>query len=144
MKKVWVFFYGTFMCARVLKQYGINCDITYPAKVSGYALSIRPRVNLQKDVDSNCYGGVAHVDNSELADLYREVHKTFGHIYYPYPILAEMKDGSFRQALCFISEQFDAGSPDAKYIDEMIQCAKEMEAPEGYLVHIDSFRKSDQ
>lgn len=141
MNDVWVFFYGTFMSARVLKQHGINCEKTYPAKVSGYSLSIKPRVNLEKSTEHNCYGGLALVRHNELTELYSKVHKMFGQVYYPYPVMAEMDNGLFRQALCFISEEFDFGEPELDYINEMNQCANEMNAPRSYILHIESFRK---
>ena len=129
------------MSAKVLKQHGISCDETYPAKVSGYSLVIRPRVNLVKRFESTSYGGLAFVKHNELANLYQKVFETFDHLYSPYPILAEMPDGLFRQALCFISEEFDAGDPDPLYIDEMIQCANEMNAPRSYIDYIASFKE---
>ncbi len=141
MSKVWVFFYGTFMSAKILKQHGLSCDRTYPAKVSGYSLVIQPRVNLLKKSETNSYGGLALVEHRELASLYQKVQETFGHVYSPYPVLAEMPDGLFRQALCFISEEFNCGDPDPSYIDEMILCAKEMDAPKSYITHIETFRK---
>lgn len=140
MSKVWVFFYGTFMSAKILRQHGLYCGKSYPAKVSGYSLTIRPRVNLLKRSESTSYGGLALVEHSELASLYQRIQETFGHVYSPYPVLAEMPDGVFRQALCFISEEFNSGDPDPSYIDEMIQCANEMEAPESYIAHIESFK----
>ena len=141
MSRVWVFFYGTFMSAKILRQHGLSCDKTYPAKVSGYSLVIQPRVNLIKRSESNSYGGLALVKHSELASLYQRVHETFGHVYSPYPVMAEMDDGLFRQALCFISEEFNSGDPAPSYIDEMIQCANEMNAPESYISHIASYKK---
>ncbi len=33
MEKVWVLFYGTFMSARILREYGIECEETIPASV---------------------------------------------------------------------------------------------------------------
>ncbi|BHH82363.1 gamma-glutamylcyclotransferase family protein [Desulforhopalus sp. 52FAK] len=141
MNDVWVFFYGTFMSARILKQHGINCEKTYPAKVSGYSLSIKPRVNLERSAEHNCYGGLALVRHNELTELYTKVHQTFGQAYYPYPVMAEMDNGLFRQALCFISEEFDFGDPEPDYINEMNQCANEMNAPRSYILHIESFRK---
>jgi hypothetical protein len=45
-KRVWIFFYGTFMDASVLKGQGINSPAVIPARISGYELYIRPRVNL--------------------------------------------------------------------------------------------------
>lgn len=141
MSKVWVFFYGTFMSARVLRHHGLDCEITYPAKLAGYSLSILPRVNLIKNTEAFSYGGLAFIEQSALAQLYDEVQKTFGFIYYPQPILAEMPDGLVRLALCFISEEFSDGEPDPAYINEMIQCATEMQVPESYILHIKSFGK---
>jgi hypothetical protein len=141
MSDVWVFFYGTFMSARVLKQHGINCEKTYPAKVPGYSLAIKPRVNLERSAEHNCYGGLALVNHSELTDLYRKVHEMFGQVYYPYPVMAEMDNGLLRQALCFISEEFDCGAPEPDYLNEMTQCANEMNVPVSYIMHIESFRK---
>ena len=139
MNKVWVFFYGTFMSAKVLKQHGIDCEKTYPAKVSGYFLTIKPRVNLVKSLDENVFGGLALVEHNELENLYKTVKENFGQTYFPYPVFAEMPDGLFRQALCFISESFDCGNPEPSYIQEMIKCAKEMNAPESYISHVASF-----
>lgn len=141
MGKVWVFFYGTYMSAKILRQYGLSCDTTYPAQVSGYTLEIQPRVNLVKNSESNSHGGLALVDHVELKNLYQNVRDTFGQTYWPYPVLAETPDGLIRQALCFISEPFSLGDPDSSYIDEMKECAKEMHAPESYILHIESFRK---
>jgi len=143
MSKVWVFFYGTFMSAEILRRHGLSCDKTYPAKVSGYVLVIQPRVNLLKNVESNSHGGLALVNHIELTNLYKNVRETFGQTYCPYPVLAEMPDGLFRPALCFISEPFNLGDPDSSYIDEMKECAREMRAPESYILHIESYRKTN-
>ncbi len=141
MSNVWVFFYGTFMSSKILKKHGIDCDETFPAKISGYSLSIRPRVNLTKSIDSNCFGGLAFIKHGQLTNLYQEVYKTFGQIYYPYPVLAELEDGSYRQSLCFISDPFDSGAPEQNYLTEMIECARQMKAPSNYIEHIRSFGK---
>jgi hypothetical protein len=141
MSKVWVFFYGTFMSATVLRHHGLDCDTTYPAKLAGYSLTIQPRVNLIKNAEAFSYGGLAVIEQSALANLYAEVHKSFGFIYYPQPILAETPDGLVRPALCFISEEFSEGEPVPEYINEMIKCAREMKAPENYISHIKSFGK---
>ena len=145
MNKVWVFFYGTFMSARVLRQHGIECNATHPARVSGYLLSIRPRVNLTQNRGSCVYGGMAFVSQNDIAALYDGLKEQFGIIYQPYPVMAELSDGSIRAALCFISSIITDDAPDNGYIDEMMICAREMHAPEIYLSHIDAFRtKAEQ
>jgi hypothetical protein len=75
MNKVWVFFYGTFMSARILKEHGICCDKTFSAKLSGYSLSIQPRVNLIKNQEATSFGGLALIEQEELANLYESVKK---------------------------------------------------------------------
>lgn len=141
MNKTWVFFYGTFMSARILREHGLVCDTTFPAKLSGYSLSIQPRVNLVKNPRATSYGGLALIEQEELVHLYDGVQKKYGHTYYPYPVLAEMSDGLLRLALCYVSEEFSCGNPESTYIDELVQCAREMNAPESYILHIESFRK---
>ena len=70
MKKVWVFFYGTFMSSSVLARNGIKCKKTHPAKISNYQLEIKPKVNLVKKENSISYGGLALVKSKQLKKLY--------------------------------------------------------------------------
>lgn len=139
--KVWVFFYGTFMSAEILQQSGINCSTTYPAHIEGFQLVIQPRVNLIKSNNTVTYGAVALVERLELSALYRKVEKQFSHTYFPYPVSAILSNDSRKLALCYISEPFNDGKPDPVYIDEMIQAAKQVGAPDHYLCHIESFKR---
>lgn len=139
MNKVWVFFYGTFMSAPVLRQYGIACDATYSARVSGYRLVIRPRVNLITEPETYAYGGIAKVSHADIASLYGALKEQFGIVYQPYPVLAQLLDGSVRAALCYISGNIPDADPDPAYIEEMIECAGAMQAPQSYQDHIRSF-----
>jgi hypothetical protein len=139
MHRTTVFFYGTFMSSRVLKEYGIQCDQTLPAKVSGYRLSIRPRVNLRPEPDAAAYGGLAEVTHSELASLYDDLRTTFGINYHPFPVLAELANGRFQPALCYLSFDIPDAPPDPGYVGALAECAKELSAPESYIQHILSF-----
>lgn len=141
LKKVWVFFYGTFMSADILQQSGINCSITHPAKIMGFQLVIQPRVNLIELKDGIVYGAVALVDQVELTALYQKVEKQFSHTYFPYPVSARLFNDSRKLALCFISEPFDNGMANPEYIAQMIQAAKQVGAPASYLDHIESFKQ---
>ena len=131
--KVWVFFYGTFMSARVLREHGIACDQTFPAKLNGYVLSIRPRVNLKPKSESAVYGGLALVSHEELSVLYDGLRQNFKIIYNPFAVLAELPDGSIRPTLCYISPDIPDADPCPSYVHELVKCAKEMQAPEGYI-----------
>ncbi|ASC72585.1 hypothetical protein XM38_035430 [Halomicronema hongdechloris C2206] len=140
MEKTWIFFYGTFMSAQVLRQHGIDCPETYAARLSGYALSIRPRVNLTPSPESWTYGGLAFISHGEIASLYEDLKQQFGIVYHPYPVVAELSDQTMRAALCFISPNIPDAAPDGSYVDELSKCAEEMGAPKSYIDHIQSFQ----
>ena len=142
MENVWVFFYGTFMSARILREYEIKCNKTIPAKLNGYELSVRPRVNLRINEHSVSYGGLAHISHTEISQLYRDLNEKFGITYYPYPVVAELVDGSLSPALCYLSFAIQNTLADPEYISELARCAIELEAPESYIDQIESFREA--
>jgi hypothetical protein len=142
MENVWIFFYGTFMSAKILREYGINCDTTIPARLKCYELSVQPRVNLKKNESGVSYGGLAHISHHEISRLYGELNDTFGITYYPYPVVVELADARQIPALCYISFDIQDSPADPKYIAELARCARELEAPEDYIDHIQSFRQS--
>ncbi len=139
MKSVWVFFYGTFMSARILREYGVDCEVPIPARLEGYELFIRSRANLRKSESSVAYGSLAQVSHQDLALLYGDLVDTFGITYDPYPVIAELADGSSRPALTYISLDLQDAPPDPEYVGAMARCAAELEAPEAYIDHIKSF-----
>jgi len=139
MHRTAVFFYGTFMSSRVLKEHGIACDLTLPAKLSGYRLSIRPRVNLHPQPDEAVYGGLAEVTHAELASLYDGLRTTFGINYHPFPVLAQLSNGHFQPALCYLSFDIPDAPPDSSYVRELAECAEQLSAPDSYIRHILSF-----
>jgi hypothetical protein len=139
MNNVWVFFYGTFMSGEILREYGITCKATIPAKLNGFELSIRPRVNLQKNSSSVSYGGLAHISPQDISLLYSDLTDKFGITYSPYPVITELADGSFRPALCYLSFDIQDSAAAPEYIDELARCAAELDAPAPYIEHIRSF-----
>ena len=142
MENVWIFFYGTFMSARILREYGIKCAATIPAKLHGYELSVRPRVNLRNDDTAVSYGGLAHISHLEIEQLYRDLNDRFGITYYPYPVFAELAGGSSKPALCYLAFAIEDSPADTSYVSELARCARELEAPESYIDYIKSFMKA--
>jgi len=139
MDKVWVFFYGTFMSAEILQKYGIHCEETIPAKLSGFELSIRPRVTLKKNASFVSYGGIAHISHADISQLYRELHDTFAITYYSYPVLVELGDEQYKPVLCYISFDIEDAPADPNYVIELAGCASRLGAPAIYIEHIKSF-----
>jgi len=130
------------MSARILRQHGINCNTTYPAKLNGYALSIRPRVNLTPSVTSTSYGGLALLSHLDIETLYSNLKRDFDIDYFPHPVIVELPDNSTRSALCYLCSEISDEAPNPEYINEMQICAKELDAPESYISHIKSFNES--
>ena len=139
MQKATVFFYGTFMSAHILREHGINCEVTRAAQLCGYELSIRPRVNLHRRPDCSVFGGLAEVTHRDLESLYGGLRDTFGVTYHPFPVLAQLADETFEPALCYLSQDIQDSSPDPSYVRSLAECAAKLSAPESYIQHILSF-----
>lgn len=139
MENVWVFFYGTFMSAKILREHGIDCVATTPVKLNGYELSVRPRVNLKKNESSVSYGGLAHLSHHDVSRLYGDLNDKFGITYYPYPVIVELSDGDSKLALCYISFDIQDSPAEPDYVNELARCATELGAPPVYIDRIKSF-----
>ena len=139
MESVPVFFYGTFMSPRILREHGIDCEATIPVKLDGYELSIRPRANLTKNESCVSYGGLAHISHRDISRLYSDLTDKFGITYYPYPVTVELSDGNSETALCYMSFDIQDSPADPDYVNELARCATELGAPAVYIGHIRSF-----
>lgn len=137
-KRVWVFFYGTFMDSAVLAANEIIAEAV-PARLHGYQLEIKNRANLIRTDRGVVYGSIAKLSHDELRKLYQKIQDTVGLIYLPEATLAELLDGSLQTALCYIVPQMEAGTPDAEYLGQMVAAAEAIRAPDWYLTHIKSF-----
>jgi hypothetical protein len=137
-KRVWIFFYGTFMDASVLKEQGINSPRVIPARLSGYQIYIRPRVNLVPADRSFVYGSLAQLTHDEITELYAGLKQRFNLKYFPEAVLAETLDGNFRPALCYVAPRMDESPPDPEYIHQMGAAARAAALPEWYAVYLES------
>lgn len=141
--RTWVFFYGTFMNADVLARHGVFPVEVVPAKLTGFALSIRPRVNLAKSVDAVAYGALALVSQAELDGIYSGLERDFGLVYEPETVLAETMAGARLAARCYIAPVMSAGPADPNYVRELAACVRAHGLPESYAVHVESFGAYD-
>jgi hypothetical protein len=138
-KRVRIFFYGTFMDSKVLAAHGINSPEVVPARLNGYELSIRPRVNLSR-VDRSCvYGSIASATHNEIGILYDHLEKVFGLRYLPEAVLAEALDGTLRPVLCYIAPQMDDHVPEPDFIKQLAECVRGLGLPEWYALYVESF-----
>ena len=139
LPRVWVFFYGTFMSPGVLAEHGVFPAEVVPARLNGFELNVRPRVNLTR-IDRACvYGALAAVTHAELAKIYTNLEEVFGLKYLPEPVLAEALDGTLRAALCYIAPHMSDAPAEQGYVDQLAECVRATGLPEWYAVYVESF-----
>jgi hypothetical protein len=140
-RRVSVFFYGTFMKPAILAEYGIIAKDVSPARVAGFELYIRPRVNLVPSEGANVYGAIACVTHEDLEKIYSDLEKRFGLKYLPEAVLAETLVGKLtvKPALCYIASQMTPGPAAPEYVKELAECVRALNFPESYALHIESF-----
>ena len=138
-KRVRIFFYGTFMSPAVLAEHGIYSPDVVPAKLNGYKLSIRPRVNLARVESANVYGSIAALTPTEISRLYGELESQFGLKYFPEAVIVESLDGAFYPVLCYVAPHMDDGEPAPEYVRQLAACVRELGLPEWYALHVESF-----
>ncbi len=137
--RVWVFFYGTFLNRNVLVEHGITPTEVISARLNGFELYIRPRVNLVR-VDKSCvYGTLAAITHEDIAKLYSSLEENFGLKYFPEPVMAETLDGAFRLALCYLASNMHDAPAEQDFINQLAACAREAGFPEWYAAHIETF-----
>lgn len=96
---IWIFFYGTFMSRLILAEHNVAATEILSAKLNGFKLYIRPRVNLTR-TDKTCfYGTLAAVTHQDIFRIYATLKKDFGLRCLPEAVLAETLDGAFKPAL---------------------------------------------
>ena len=141
LRRIKVFFYGTFMDPTVLAEYGVITDVTVPAKVSGFELRIQPRVNLVPCEEACVYGTVSSVTHDDLEKIYSNLERNFGLKYLPEAVLAELLQAvpQFEPALCYIASHMTPGPASPDYVKELAECVRALNFPESYAKHIESF-----
>src|SRR5712692_8063156 len=142
--RVWVFLYGTFMHPRVLAEYDVTASQVVPARLGGFALSIRPRITLVRSDRSCVYGVIAAVTHEEIKKLFSDLEERSG--YLPEAVLAETLDGTLRPALCYVAPPMGDSLAEQDYLDQLAASVREMGLPEWYARYIEIFgaRRSDE
>lgn len=110
-----------------------------PARLAGFALTIRPRVNLRRDDRASVYGALVLLTHDDLAKIYLTLEEDFGLKYLPEPVLAEAESSTLRLALCYIAPEMNDAPPEREYVKQLAQCVRELNHPEWYAAHIESF-----
>jgi cation transport regulator ChaC len=139
-RKIWVFFYGSYMNFDVLAEVDLVPERWEVAKLGGFDIAIRPRANLIRSDQHLVYGICALATHRELGRLYAHAKDVLGEVYLPEAVLTETRDGGLRPALCYIATTMDPRPATADYVERIARPAREHHFPQWYLERIERFR----
>jgi gamma-glutamylcyclotransferase len=138
MRRVWTFFYGSFMNSEVLAKADVKATETQMARLDGWDIKIAPRATLVPSAGRSVFGVLAQLAHSDLDKLYTKDWFGFG-TYLPEAVLVADSAGRFVPALSYIAWEMEGGMPSAEYIEKVVTVARQFNFPEWYVTHIKSF-----
>jgi hypothetical protein len=140
-RKVWVFFYGSYINFDVLREVQFAPEQWEVARLPGFDIHIEPRANLVPSEEHCVYGIVAAATHSELVRLYAHARDVLGEVYLPEAVLVETRAGLWRPALCYICPEMTPRPADNAYVERIAGPACEFGFPKWYIARLESFRK---
>jgi hypothetical protein len=138
--QIWTFFYGSYMNLRVLKEVDLVPERYEAARLSGFAIQIRPLANLVRSDRECVYGIIATATFDELTRLYAHAHHVLGGLYLPEAVLVETMECRWVPALCYIAPSMEPKPAADDYIDRIVAPAREYGFPKWYIDHLESHR----
>lgn len=140
-KKIWVFFYGSYINLNVLKEVDISPECFDIAKLSGFDIVIQPHANLIPSFEHSVFGILTTASHVELQRLYTDhALGVLGELYLPEAVVVQTLDGSLQPALCYIAPKMKATLAENEYIDRIVGPARNYDFPKNYIKHLESFR----
>ena len=136
---VTVFFYGSYINRSVLREVDLVPARFVAAKLPGYEIRIRPLANLVPSQGGTVYGVLASATHAELERLYRHAREVLGGVYLPHPVLAYTLAERAEPALCYIAPALPDAPASAKYVNRILEPARELGFPAWYLERVESF-----
>jgi len=136
VKRVWTFFYGSFINLTVLKQYQVFPEEIQKAKLEGFDIRIEPLATLAQDNTSTTYGIVCKVTHEELETLY---NLDWVAKYNPEAVIVETEDGNQIPALTYISDPPDKSPAAQDYVLRIVEPAKDLGFPDWYIDMLKQF-----
>lgn len=140
-QRVDVFLYGSYMNLEVLQEAGIREPGYEAARLPGYRLEIAPLANLVVDMASQAYGIVTKLTHQEIDYLYGE-HASIppGVRYKPEAVLAFTIENTLLPALCYFSHGMQRAAPEPRYLNLILESARDYGFPADYVADIEEFR----
>ena len=137
-RKVWTFFYGSFMNPSVLGRADVIPTHAQRGRLDGWDISIQPRATLKPADQCSVYGILAEVAHADLDKIYAKDWFGFG-AYLPEAVNIFIDSGAQVPALCYIAWEMEGGKATIEYIDKMVEMALNYEFPEWYIDKVKAF-----
>ena len=131
------FFYGSYMNREVLREADVAFEAFEVARLDGWDIKIAPRANLVPSPEHCVYGVLAVATHAQLARLYQHAKDVLGETYLPHPVLAQLRNGDWRPALCYIAPAMVPRVPDPDYVGRIVAPARELGFPDWYVERLD-------
>jgi cation transport regulator ChaC len=138
-RKIWTFFYGSYMNPSVLEQSSLRPDTLEVARLDGFDICIGPLANLIESDEASVYGVLAQATHEELTRLYAHARDVLGGVYQPEAVVVQARDGKWRAALCYIAEPMEPRAAERAYVERIIRPAREHGFPAWYIRKLESF-----
>jgi AIG2 family protein len=141
-RKVWTFWYGSYMNPAVLAEVDLRPDSFEVARLDGYDIRIEPLANLVRADGSAVYGVLAQATHEELDRLYAHARNVLGAIYLPEAVVVQTRDLAWRTALCYIAGAMEPSPADRAYVERILRPARELGFPSWYVEKLERFLRS--
>jgi len=141
MRKVWTFFYGSYMNRSVLKEVDLEPESFEVARLEGFDITIEPLANLVPSEEAAVYGVLVQATHEELGRLYAHAREVLGGLYLPEAVLVQTRDRNWRAALCYVAPRMEPRAADRAYVERILEPAREFGFPSWYVKKIEGFRR---
>jgi AIG2 family protein len=138
-RKVWTFWYGSYMNPAVLAEVNLHPDSFEVARLDGFDIRIEPLANLVRADGSAVYGVLAQATHEELERLYAYARNVLGAVYLPEAVLVQTRDLTWRPALCYIASEMEARPAERAYVERILRPARELGFPAWYVKKLEAF-----
>jgi cation transport regulator ChaC len=140
MRRVWVFFYGSYMNRSVLEESQLRPTGFEVARLDGFDITIGPLANLVESDEACVYGVLTQATHDELSRLYAHAREVLGGVYFPEAVLVRTREGTLRPALCYVAPAMARRAADRAYVDRIVKPALELGFPSWYVKKLEGFR----
>jgi hypothetical protein len=136
VKRVPVFFYGSFMRPEVMANANFSPEKVEVARLNGYDICLDPHANVFPHPTASIYGIVVYATH----DVLNQMYGTSGvGTFLPQAVLVNLQDDRLLPVLCFMPPKLNEQAPDQAYLLRLIEAATFRGLPYEYIERLKKF-----